>query len=130
MSLRGMIYCGAIAVFVVTAGCRTRSESKIIGLYEAKTSCVDIRLAINRDHSFTQSVRTKRGEANQLTGTWSWDQRTRYVTFKPFLDFLKGIPGAETTSASFQPDVMGWVVEMGPVVIKCPDSSHEASCTK
>jgi hypothetical protein len=125
-----MTCCGFIAVFVVLIGCRTGRESKIIGLYRAEAGCLEIRLAINPDHSFTQSVRTNEGEAKQLAGTWSLDRRTNYVTFRPFLDFLNGSPGVETGSASFQPELMGWVVEMGPVVIKCPDSSREINYTK
>jgi len=130
MSFTAIIRYGFITFFVGLSACYTGSEAKIIGIYKADAPCANISLAVHADHSFTQSVRTKEGEVKQLGGEWDLDPQTKYVTFKPFLDFVHENRGAEIAMASFPPEVMGLAIEMGPVIIKCSDSSYEVNYTK
>jgi hypothetical protein len=85
---------------------------------------------VNPDHSFVQSAETRTGETNKLTGRWSVDKKDKMVTFEPFLDFLKDAQGRRVGGASFPPELMGWVIEMGPVIVKCPDSDHQIDYVK
>jgi len=123
------------ALFVFTLsflslGCHTVNESKLIGTWRAEASCVTITLVVNPDHSFVQSVRTHTDEINRLTGRWSLDRRDKMMTFRPFLDFLNDRNGRQMGFASFPPVVMGPVIEMGSIIVKCPDSDHQIDYVK
>ncbi len=47
------------------------------------------------------------------------------MDFEPFLDFLNDAQGRQVGGASFPPEGIGKVIEMGPIIVKCPDSDHE-----
>jgi hypothetical protein len=117
-------------LILLSSGCRTANESRLVGIYRANGSCVVITLVVNPDHSFIQSTQTRKGETNQLTGRWSVDKKDRMITFEPFLDFLNDDHGRRLGSASFPPEVFGSVIEMGPIIVKCPDSDHEIYYSK
>ena len=89
-----------------------------------------ITLVVNPDHSFVQSARAAAGETNRLTGRWSVDNKDKTMTFEPFLDFLNDEHGKRLGFASFPPEVIWPAIEMGPVVVKCPDSYHEIRYVK
>jgi len=91
---------------------------------------VTITLTVNPDHSFVQNAQTRTGETNRLTGTWSVDKIDKMMTFKPFLDFLNDTHGRQMGFASFPPEMMGPAIEMGPVIVKCPDSDHQINYIK
>lgn len=107
--------------------CTTTNESRVTGVWHAEASCVDVWLEVLPDHTFVQTVRTKQGEANQLTGTWSFDPY--WINFNPFLDLIEDTRGKRVGGFGSPVEWIG-VLHMGPVIIKCPDSSHEADYTK
>jgi|HubBroStandDraft_1064217.scaffolds.fasta_scaffold410972_2 hypothetical protein len=131
MHTRGVIRGLSISTFVfLCLGCRSANESRLIGTYRADTSCMTVTLVVNKDHSFVQSAQARSGETNRLTGKWSLDKKDKMMTFKPFLDFLNDDHGRRLTFASFSPELMGLVTEMGPVIVKCPDSDRQINYVK
>ena len=72
----------------------------------------------------------KSGEANQLSGKWRVDRNYRTVRFEPFLDFLDDTRGRQIANDDFSADVMPRGISMGPIIVKCPDSSHEVDYIK
>ena len=105
--------------------CRTTNESRLVGTYRADASCVIVTLVVKQDHSFEQIVETHESATNRLTGKWSVDRENGYMDFEPFLDFLNDAQGRQVGGASFPPEGIGKVIEMGPIIVKCPDSDHE-----
>ena len=131
MQKRGMIRAAFVSTLVlICLGCNTVNESRLVGTYRADGSCVTITLVINSDRSFVQSAKTSTGETNRLTGRWSVDKKDKTMTFQPFLDFMNDTHGRQIGFASFPPEMMGWTIEMGPVIVKCPDSDHEIDYVK
>ena len=131
MQTRGMSRALSISTLVfLCLGCRTANESRLVGTYRANASCVTITLVVNKDHSFVQSAQARSGETNRLTGRWSLDKKDKMMTFEPFLDFLNDDHGRQLGFASFSPELMGLVTEMGPVIVKCPDSDHQINYVK
>lgn len=106
------------------------NESSLVGIYHAETSCLAITLIVKADHSFVQSVRMKDGGAKQLSGNWSVERGGKWLVLKPFLDFTTNTQGTEAKSISLPPEAIGPVIEMGPVIIKCPDTTHEVNYSK
>lgn len=126
-----MIRAAFVSTLVlVFLACSVVNESRLVGTYRADGSCVNITLVVNPDHSFVQSAQTPAGETNRLTGRWNVDKKDKIMTFEPFLDFLNDTHGRQVGFASFPPEGMGWVVEMGPVIVKCPDSDHKIDYVK
>ncbi len=116
----------AATLVVILLGCRTVNESRLVGTYLAKASCLTITVGVNSDHSFLQTVmRTTVGETNRLAGKWSVDKKDRVMTFEPFLDFLNDEHGRKLEFASFRSEIIGPVIEMVPIIVKCRDSVHE-----
>jgi hypothetical protein len=111
-------------------GCPVTSERFIAGTYRAEAPCGTITLVVNRDHSFVQSVQMKSGDANQLSGKWHVERNYRTVRFEPFLDFLDDTRGRQQRERGFSADVMPRGISMGPIIVKCPDSSHEIDYVK
>jgi hypothetical protein len=99
---------------------------------------VTITLVLNRDHSFVQSVRTTSGETKQLTGKWGVDQwntdhqMVKTVDFDSFLDFSEDEHGREGGSGGtgFRPERWPRGVLMGPIIVRCPDSSYKIDYVK
>lgn len=118
------------APIVLCLGCRTVNEVRLVGTYHAYASCVDVRLVVNPDHSFVQTAWIRGASENELSGSWSIDKKDRTITFKPFLDFLNDDHGRQLGFASFSPEVFGTVLELGPIIVKCPDSDHEINYSK
>jgi hypothetical protein len=118
------------ALMVFCTKCSTVNESRLVGIYHANGSCVTITLVVNPDHSFVQSARAAAGETNRLTGRWSVDKKDKMMTFEPFLDFLNDEHGKRLGFANFPPEVIWPAIEMGSVVVKCPDSYHEIRYVK
>jgi hypothetical protein len=112
------------ALVVAFCGCHVTSERFVVGTYRAEAPCETVTLVLNRDHSFVQSVRTKVGETNRLTGRWTVDGRTAWVDFQPFLDFREDVHGIQVGGASYVAEVMPRGITMGPIIVKCPDSDH------
>jgi hypothetical protein len=110
--------------------CRVTTERFLVGTFRAEAPCETVTLVLNRDHSFVQSVRTKIGETNQLTGKWTVDRRTAWVDFEPFLDFREDVHGRQVRGANYIPEVMPRGITMGPIIVKCPDSDHEIDYIK
>jgi len=118
-------------LIISCSGCHVTSERFIVGTYRAEAPCVEVTLVLNRDHSFVQSARTTSGETKQLIGKWSinqWNvdhQMVKTVDFDSFLDFSQdhhgrlGGPGG----TGFRPERWPRGVLMGPIIVKCPDSS-------
>lgn len=130
MQTRGIIRGLFVSLVLVCLGCSTVNESRLVGTYRADGSCVTITLSVNPDHSFVQNAETRTGETNRLTGRWSVDKRRKYIDFEPFLDFLNDDHGRQVGGASFPPQVMGLGIELGPVIVKCPDSNHQIDYIK
>jgi hypothetical protein len=118
------VVCASCISLLVLA-CRTTNESRLVGTYRVDASCVTVSLVVNQDHSFVQRVETRDGETNRLTGKWSVDKKNGYIDFEPFLDFLNDAHGRQLGFASYPPEIIGTVIEIGPVILKCPDSDHE-----
>jgi hypothetical protein len=118
------------ALLFVSLGCSTVNESRLVGKYSANGSCVNITLVVNADHSFVQTAETRDSATGQLRGAWSIDKKTKTMTFQPFLDFLNDDHGRQLGFTSFTPEMMGMVVEMGPVIVECPDSQHKIDYVK
>jgi hypothetical protein len=119
----------AFALACFSMACPVTSERFIVGTYRAESPCSDITLVVSRDHSFAQSVHTHAGGANQVSGKWTIDEKG-WITFKPFLDFLNDDQGRQLEAAFFRPEVLPRGITMGPVVIKCSDSSHQIDYVK
>ena len=113
--------------------CYVTSERSIVGTYKAETPCVTITLAVKQDHSFVQSVRTTSGDTRQLTGKWTIHQRQGDTTvdFDPFLDFINDEHGgAEGGGTGFRPERWPRGILMGPIIVKCPESSYKIDYVK
>jgi hypothetical protein len=117
-------------LILVCLACNTVDESRLVGTYRADGSCVTITLVVNPDHSFVQNAETRTRETNRITGRWTVDKKDRTITFRPFLDFLEDMHGRQIEYADFPPETMGWVIDMGPVIVKCPDSDHKVDYVK
>lgn len=115
-------------------GCHVTSERSIVGTYKAEAPCVTITLAVKQDHSFVQSVRTTSGDTRQLTGKWTiheWRQGVTTVDFDPFLDFINDEHGgAESGGTGFRPERWPRGILMGPIIVKCPESSYKIDYVK
>ena len=115
-------------------GCHVTSERSIVGTYKAEAPCVTITLAVKQDHSFVQSVRTTSGETRQLTGKWTiheWGQGLTTVDFDPFFDFLNDEHGdAGSSGTGFRPERWPRGILMGPIIVKCPESSYKIDYVK
>jgi hypothetical protein len=131
MQTRGMTRAALVSTLVfVCLACRTVNESRLIGTYRGDGSCVTITLAVKPDHSFVQQVQTRKGETNELAGRWKLDKEDRSMTFEPFLDFLNDTRGRQVEFSTFTPETMGWMIKMGPLIVKCPDSNHQIDFVK
>jgi hypothetical protein len=131
MQTRGMTRAALASTLVfVFIGCSTVNESRLIGTYHGDGSCVTITLVVNADHSFVQQVQTRAGETNELAGRWKVDRKDKSITFEPFLDFLNDARGRQIGFSTLSPEVMGWMIKMGPVIVKCPDSNHQIDYVK
>jgi hypothetical protein len=106
------------------------SESRIAGVYRAKAPCVTITLALNQNHTFLQSAQTTSGETTQLAGTWSLDSKFQTVVLKPFLDFSDDTHGRKVTFGSYKPERWPRGILMGPIIVRCPESSDEIDYVK
>jgi hypothetical protein len=115
---------------LVCFACSTVDESRLVGTYSADASCVAVSLTLQPDHSFVQIAGTRTDETNRIKGTWSVDKKDKTVTFRPFLDFLSDSHGKQIGFASFSPEAVGWVIRMGPVIVKCSDSDHKIDYVK
>ena len=110
------------------------SERSIVGTYKAEAPCVTITLAVKQDHSFVRSVRTTSGETRQLTGKWTiheWRQGEPTVDFDPLLDFMNDERGgAGSSGTGFRPERWPRGILMGPIIVKCPESSYKIDYVK
>jgi len=95
---------------------------------------VTITLVMNEDHSFVQSVRTTSGDSKQITGRWKIEesrQGVKTVDFDSFLDFSNDFRGSQVGEGTgFWPERFPRGILMGPIIVKCPDSSHEIDYVK
>ena len=128
----------AFALTFSAVGCQVTSERSIVGAYTAEAPCVKITLVLNRDHSFVQSARTTAGETKQVKGKWfirQWvtdHQTEKTVDFDSFLDFHEDYRGQEGGSGEtgFAPERWPRGVLMGPIIVKCSDSSYKIDYVK
>jgi hypothetical protein len=120
-----------LIIFLLScAGCEITSERFLVGTYRAEAPCVTITLAVNRDHTFAQDARTKQGEANRLTGRWKIDS-SQIVTFEPFLDFIEEPCGRDGNGGTgFRAERWPRGITMGPIIVKCPESSYKIDYVK
>jgi hypothetical protein len=118
--------------------CHVTSERFIVGTYRAQAPCVTITLVLNPDHSFVQSVRTASGKTNELIGKWRIDQWNidhrvfKVLNFDSFLDFHDDERGERKGpgGTGFRPERWPRGVLMGPIIVKCSDSSYEIDYVK
>jgi hypothetical protein len=120
----------AYCVLVLSAGCITTNEAKIVGTYRVSTACVDVTMVIKSDHSFEQTAKTHDGNINQLRGVWNITAEPKGIILKPFLDFSAYDHGKQVEFAIFPPEATGSAIEMGPVMIRCQDGLHEVDYIK
>jgi hypothetical protein len=113
-------------------GCQVKSEKRIAGTYQAECPCATIILTVDRDHSFVQNVKMKSGETKQLAGNWQIDKKYNAITFAPFLDFTDDFRGKQEESSVFfgGPEWMPRGIMLGPISVKCPESSYEIDYVK
>jgi hypothetical protein len=125
---RTLVSLCALLLFAV--GCRGKNEAQAVGKYSTGESCIEVTLRVNSDHTFLQKVTAKKIEINRLSGAWSLDKKTGFIHFKPFLDFLSDFHGREVGGFSAPVEGLGSTVELGPVMVKCPDSLGEMNYVK
>jgi hypothetical protein len=123
-----------VTLIFSAVGCYVTNERSIVGTYKAETPCVTITLAVKQDHSFVQSVRTISGDTRQLTGKWTiheWQQGDTTVDFDPFLDFINDEHGGSASGGTgFRPERWPGAILMGPIIVKCPESSYKIDYVK
>ena len=125
MRAREIVFRTIVPILVFfSVSCRVE-ESKVPGNWVADASCVTVTLAVKADHSFIQTARHGGVVVNELTGRWISNTKGEMVTFRPFLDFLDDEKGKRMESASFPPENLGLTTEMGPVMFRCQDGTHE-----
>jgi hypothetical protein len=112
------------APIFASLGCHVTSERHIVGTYRAEAPCETITLVVNADHTFTQNVRVNSGETNQVTGKWSINRDSKYVTFEPFLEFNNDRRGLLEGSFSATAEVSPKGIVVGSAIVKCPDSTY------
>ena len=86
-----------------------------------------ITLVVNHDHSFVQSARRGSGDTRQITGKW-WLDSDKIVEFDSFLDFRndeRGEGGVGMGGTGFRAERWPRGVMMGPIIVKCPESSYK-----
>ena len=119
-----------VIFLVVGSGCQITSERFLVGTYRAEAPCVSVTLSVNKDHTFAQDVKTKQGEANRLIGRWNIDS-SQIVTFEPFLDFIDDPRGRSGNSGTgFRAERWPRGIMMGPIIVKCPESSYKIDYVK
>lgn len=92
--------------------------------------CVTITLSVNKDHTFTQEAKTKQGEANRLMGNWKIDS-SQIIMFEPFLDFIDDPRGRDGNNGTgFRAERWPRGIMMGPIIVKCPESSYKVDYVK
>jgi len=95
-----------------------------------------ITLVLDKDHSFVQSARTVSGDTRQITGKWVVEEGSRgrgdtIVEFDHFLDFVNDEHGGpDGGGTGFRPERWPIGVTMGPIIVKCPESSHKVDYVK
>jgi len=102
----------------------------MVGPYKAEAPCVTVDLVLNKDHYFTETVRTKAGETRRLNGHWRFDKTYNDIEFKPFLNFLEDNRGYQISRFVSGIEALPKGIVMGPIIVKCPDSSHEIDFVK
>jgi hypothetical protein len=117
-----------VVAFGIWFGCRATSERSIVGTFEAQSPCNTVTLQVSKGHTFVQSVSTSLGPAKHISGTWELKHGTVY--FRPFLDFATTVEGEQRNGASFEVERGPFTTTMGPIIVKCPDSSHELDYVK
>ena len=123
-----------VAPFV--CGCRTISESNLIGVYQAESPCVTASLALNKDHSFEQSLRTRSGETKRVMGKWKLMEGNssfagKQVSFSPsFLDMVHDSQGVQVGGATLAAEGIGFAVHSGPIIVACPETSYKIDYVK
>ena len=129
---RGALLSAPFSLVLWSAGCRTIEESNVVGTYRASAPCVTISLVLNADHSFVQSLRTTSGFTKELRGSWSLDPSTdrKLIEFKPFLDLLHGERGEQVGGVELRAESIGPILQMGPLIAACPESTHEMNYVK
>ena len=128
MRYRGVPLYGSL--LMLCSGCIAHNDSSLVGTYRAQTACSGITLVVNADHTFHQSVAVGRQEVNTLSGKWDWDSERGFVTFSPFLDLIDDPRGKRTGSFSGPVERLVSVMELGPVVAKCPGITQEVDYVK
>jgi hypothetical protein len=113
-----------------SAGCQIRNDAKVVGKYSTGRSCIEVTLLVKPDHTFLQKVTANDVEINRQSGTWRLNKKTDFVEFTPFLDFLDDDHGREVSVFSSPAEGIGAAVELGPVMVKCPDSLHKMNYVK
>ena len=101
-----------------------------MGTYRAEAPCAKITLVLRPDHSFLQSVQTQSGRTNQLDGRWFLNSG-KIIEFDSFLDFVndeRGING--TGGTGFRAERWPRGIIMGPIIVKCADSSYKLDYVK
>jgi hypothetical protein len=119
-----------LLIFLSTLGaCYVTREHSLVGTYRAKASCITIILSLNTDHTFNQVAKTEAGEVNRQSGQW-WIDSSGFVTFDRFLDFTNDFRGYGSAVAVYHAERWPRGVMMGPIIVKCPDSSYKIDYVK
>ena len=110
-------------------GCQVTQERSIIGTYRAEAPCVTITLALKQDHMFMQSAQTASGGRNELVGKWYLGPDHDLI-LKPALGFSHSALGEKRDLSGGPVDRTPRGVAFGPIIVACPDSSHEVDYIK
>ena len=79
---------------------RSPSNSQMVGEYHAEFPWGEAQLRLNSDHSFRESIRTKSGDAQELTGKWTLNSNwPAHVSLTPYWELTQdGLKGRLASS--------------------------------
>jgi hypothetical protein len=79
---------------------RSPTNSQMVGQYRAEFPWGPASLTLNADHSFKQTMRTKTGEFQEITGRWKLDGSwPAHLSLEPYWDLTHFGPGGRLSGA-------------------------------
>jgi len=76
-----------------------RDENDVYGSYELTSTEAKVRLKIEDNHTFSQTIEFSNGEQQRNSGTWRWEiNRVLYWSDAPALRFQRSLRRWEPTT--------------------------------